>query len=71
MACEYLNQCGFFRKYGERQSNVWKGMVGYYCRGLGFKFCEPRKRFLKNGKFPDCHIIPTGKAVPKSFLVLP
>jgi|UPI00042100F3 hypothetical protein len=71
MACDIQDQCGFFRKFGNRQSNVWKGLFGYYCIGNGFKFCENRKKFQKDGKFPDYQFIPTGKAVPKSFLDLP
>ena len=71
MACEYLDKCDFFLHFGKRQSNVWKGMFGYYCRGIGFKICDNRKKFLQDGKSRGYHLMPTGKAVPKSFLDLP
>ena len=71
MACEFLDRCGFFRKFRERKGNVWKGVVGYYCKGSGFRHCESRKKFLEEGKFLDCHVLPTGKTVSKSFLDIP
>ena len=71
MTCEYLDLCGFSRKFGKRQSNVWKGMVSFYCCGKGYRLCERRKRYLEEGRSPEDHTMPTGMKVPTSFLSLP
>jgi hypothetical protein len=68
--CEYLKHCGFFRKYGERRSNVWRGLVSFYCQGRGFSLCERRSKYLNNIDRISDDILPSGQAVSKAFLSL-
>jgi hypothetical protein len=68
--CEYINHCGFFRKYGERRSNVWRGLVGFYCQGRGFSLCERRNNYLNNVTQISDDILPSGQEVSKAFLAL-
>jgi hypothetical protein len=71
MACEYLSRCRFFRRFGERQSNVWKGIVGFYCTGNGIRSCEGRKILKGGGDFMGEQLLPTGTAISKAFFELP
>ncbi len=66
-ACDCIEQCGFFRKFGERRSNVWRGLVSFYCQGKGFHLCERRKR--NNDRLGD-DVMPTGQEVSRAFLTL-
>lgn len=68
--CEYLAACGFFKKFGRRQSNVWKGLLSFYCQGRGARLCERRKMFLARNTFPGDDLLPTGDEIPKVFLAL-
>jgi hypothetical protein len=68
--CEYIKHCGFFRKYGERRSNVWRGLVSFYCQGRGFSLCERRSRYLNNVTNISDDILPSGQEVSKAFLSL-
>ena len=69
-ACDCLKQCGFFRKFGGRESNVWRGLVSFYCKGRGFSLCERRKRYLAgNAKISD-DVMPTGREASRAFLSL-
>jgi hypothetical protein len=68
--CEYIKHCGFFQKYGERRSNVWRGLVGFYCQGRGFNLCERRNQYLKNIVHVSDDILPSGQEVSKAFLSL-
>lgn len=68
--CEFLDSCGFFKKFGNRKSNVWKGLVGFYCHAKGGGLCERRKIFRARGAFPDDGVMPTGDEIPQVFLIL-
>jgi len=68
--CEFLDSCGFFNKFGNRKSNIWKGLVGYYCLDKGKWLCERRGLFQARGVFPDDEVMPTGEGIPKVFLIL-
>ena len=68
--CEFLNSCGFFKKFGNRKSNIWKGLVGFYCQAKEGGLCERRKSFLIRGVFPGEDVMPTGDEIPKVFLML-
>lgn len=66
-ACKWRNKCGFFKKFGSRQSRVWTGLVGYYCVGGAEMLCERRKLYL-DGRGPvDDDVMPTGSVVPEPF----
>jgi hypothetical protein len=71
MKCEHLDLCDFLRKAGKRQSAVRKGTVSFYCSGKGYRLCEKGKKFLKEGRSPQDHLIPTGMKVLNPFLDLP
>ena len=65
--CEYINHCGFFRKYGERRSNVWRGLVSFYCQGKGFSLCERRCKYLNKIERISDDILPSGQEVSRAF----
>ena len=71
MACDFLARCSFYCRFRERRSNVWKGMVGFYCKGDGYGVCEGRKKFLKEETFPGDQFLPTGNPISKAFFDLP
>lgn len=66
-ACDCIESCGFFRKFGERRSNVWRGLVSFYCMGKGFNLCERRK---KNNTSISDDVLPSGQEVSRAFLSL-
>lgn len=68
--CDYLGACGFYRKFGPRKSNVWKGLVSFYCTGKGFNLCERRKKYLAGIVQVSDDILPNGQEVSKAFLSL-
>jgi len=65
--CDYVTHCGFYRKFGARKSNVWRGLVSFYCHGRGFSLCERRKKYLGNVKGLSDDIMPTGQEVSRAF----
>jgi len=68
--CDWRCDCGFFAKFGKRQSNVWKGLVGFYCLGRGFHLCERRHGYLSARPAPNDDVMPNGQEVSKAFLAL-
>lgn len=68
--CEFRKDCGFFRKFSERRSNLWRGLIGFYCLGKGFRICERRKQYLNQEAVGSDDIMPSGKEVSKAFLSL-
>ena len=68
MACEYLQNCIFFSKYGERKDIIWKEVVDFYCTGRFCHLCANRKTFLEKGHFPNTPIMPAGFNIPRYFL---
>ena len=32
MECKYLNSCGFYRKFQDREHLFWKTMIMKYCK---------------------------------------
>lgn len=68
--CEHTRDCGFFLKFGERKSNLWRGLVSFYCQGRGFNLCERRRKYLNNIVSISDDIMPTGQEASKAFLSL-
>ena len=68
MACEYLQNCIFFTKYGDRKNIVWKEVLNFYCNGRFCHLCENRNAFLLKGKFPTTPIMPAGFSIPRYFM---
>jgi hypothetical protein len=68
--CEFRKDCGFFRKFGGRQSNLWRGIFSFYCLGKGFRICERRRLYLNNDTVGSDDILPSGREVSKAFLSL-
>jgi len=69
-SCDCVKDCGFYRKFGARKSNVWRGLVSFYCHGRGFNLCERRKKHLGNISGLSDDIMPTGQEVSRAFLSL-
>lgn len=67
--CEFLERCGFFRKYGEKRSPAWQGLFTTYCCGGLVSFCERWKAYRRDG-IPGDDIMPCGDPVPQSFTLL-
>jgi hypothetical protein len=65
--CEFRERCGFFSKFGARQSNVWRGLVGFYCTGHGHRLCERRKAYLEERPQMSDDLMPNGQEVSKAF----
>lgn len=68
--CDCLKHCGFFCKFGGRESNLWRGLVSFYCKGRGFSLCERRKRYLTHPAQLSDDMMPTGLEASKAFLSL-
>lgn len=69
-ACEWRETCGFFKKFGNRRSRVWTGLVDYYCTGGAAPLCERRKGYLSGETPEDDDLMPTGSVVPDPFQAL-
>lgn len=68
--CDVRGDCGFYAKFGKRQSNVWKGLVGFYCTGRGAQLCERRRAYLSSQPGMSDDVMPNGQEVSKAFLAL-
>lgn len=69
--CELKKDCPFYQKFHQRRSNVWQGIFNSFCRGKTPYLCHRRKHFLDTGVHAGANLMPTGKPVPGSFLLLP
>lgn len=68
--CEFLDRCGFYRKYGDKRSPAWQGLFTTYCRGELVNFCESWKAYRRSGSGLGEDIMPCGDPVPQPFTLL-
>lgn len=60
MDCEYLQSCGFFKKYCISHNQACQGLIHKYCRGEELKNCK-RLEYRKNyGAPPPDDMMPSG-----------
>jgi hypothetical protein len=60
MECEYLQSCGFFKKYCISHNDVCQGLIYKYCKGDQLKNCK-RLEYRKNyGTPPSDNMMPSG-----------
>lgn len=59
--CELLDNCGFFKKYGEVQSVACAGMIKQYCKGPSMNECKRKEYRKQNGAPPSEDMMPSGK----------
>ncbi|PLX76580.1 MAG: hypothetical protein C0615_06390 [Desulfuromonas sp.] len=69
--CEFLEDCEFYKKFGERQSNIWKAIFSMYCNGHSKSLCEVYSQRVESGKFSAPDIMPTGRPVSFVYKQLP
>ncbi len=68
--CEFLDRCGFYRKYSEKRSPAWRGLFTTYCCGDLVNFCERWKAYRRAGYIFGDDIMPSGDPVPQPFTLL-
>jgi hypothetical protein len=60
MECEYLQNCGFFKKFCVNHNITCQGLIDKYCKGAELKNCK-RLEFRKNyGSPPPDNMLPSG-----------
>ena len=69
--CEFIDGCQFFKKFGSRQSNVWKAILNMYCTGHSKYLCEVYVKRQETGSFTAPNIMPSGQPVSMVFMQLP
>jgi hypothetical protein len=65
--CEFLQQCGFYHKYGHKQGPAWQGLFAAYCGGDLVSICERWKSYRQAGAGLHDDIMPCGEPVPRPF----
>lgn len=59
-SCEMLENCGFFRKYGELNILACNGLIKMYCRGDRQYECVRRQYRMEHGVPPPDDMLPNG-----------
>ena len=59
--CEYLETCGFFKKYGSTKDLACRGFIAMYCKGDKMNECKRLEYRKKNGVPPSDDMMPTGQ----------
>jgi len=68
--CEFIDKCGFFKKFESKNSAAWRGLLDSYCRGGLVRHCERNKLYrAETVSFSD-EIMPSGRSVPGEFKLL-
>ena len=68
MACEYTARCGFFRKFHDQESLLWKAMVRQHCQ-CGEE-CARRIMYDSGLVPPSDDMMPVGVHASKALLAL-
>ncbi|PLY03821.1 MAG: hypothetical protein C0623_00275 [Desulfuromonas sp.] len=69
--CEFIDECTFYDRFGDRQSNVWKAIINMYCRGHSRHLCEFYLKKKETGVFFVPNIMPNGSPVSLVYQHLP
>ena len=68
--CQFLEQCGFYKKFCGKSSAAWRGLFDTYCRGGLVQRCERNRLYQsKEVQFSD-EMMPNGRDVPGVFKML-
>ena len=60
-SCNYLETCGFFRKYHESKNLACKGFISLYCKGLKMDQCKRLEYRKEHGVPPEDDMMPSGQ----------
>jgi len=69
-SCEFTDRCGFYKKFGSKNSAAWRGLFDSYCRGGLVRHCERNKLYLAETVHFSDEMMPNGKNVPGPFKLL-
>ncbi len=69
--CEFLIDCGFYRKFGHKTSRTWELIFSSYCRGELILHCRRWKAYRRREEVSGDDIMPCGGEVPEPFTHLP
>lgn len=68
--CPYLDRCGFYKKFGSKNSAAWRGLFDSYCRGGLVNHCERNRLYSTETVHFSDEIMPNGRNVPVPFKLL-
>lgn len=69
MACDHTDSCGFFNKFHNRESLIWKAMVKQHC--VDGEDCTRRVMFNAGQTPPSDDLMPVGVHASRGFLSMP
>jgi hypothetical protein len=61
--CEFLDRCGFLKKYGPTEDSACRWFIREYCQGRKMNNCKRKEYLLKRGQPPSDDMMPTGQSV--------
>jgi hypothetical protein len=63
--CEFIERCGFFKKYRTEKRLACEGFIQQFCRGPKMEQCRRRAYLLRNGATPPDDMLPNGRMIVK------
>lgn len=62
--CEFLETCGFLKKYQKKYAKLIKNIREDYCDNLDkSENCAIKKCYLEGGEAPSSNLMPNGEMV--------
>jgi len=68
--CPFINLCGFYKKFGSKNSAAWRGLFDTYCRGGLVQHCERNHLYMSETVHFSDEMMPNGRNVPGEFKLL-
>jgi hypothetical protein len=66
--CEWLETCGFVRKYQNTKNLACQGFIASYCKGPSMEECVRLDYFNNHGVRPPDDMTPTGHMLKDGLL---
>jgi len=60
MECQYLLNCGFFKKYSDSKNLACQGFINRYCKGTERDVCKRLEFRMAHGTPPPEDMMPNG-----------